>query len=208
MDRASSVLAEGPPPGVANTYSALAEYSGVPRSTLHARACGRGSVADKAQSQQYLTTSEEKALVDVLLNSFQIGQPVPMTQISDLAFQAASKRQSSSRPRKPPGKNWAGGLFKRHLALSAARAVYRDRKRHQRDRKKLGRNTAPKTDLDAAPEPAHEEGAALPPAGAEEAHTAEAQMLNADEPPLASRFVGFIHTALTIAYMSVQEQAA
>jgi hypothetical protein len=51
MDRASQVLAQGVPPGVPNSYRALADHGNVPRSTLYYRARGRRSVEEKAQSQ-------------------------------------------------------------------------------------------------------------------------------------------------------------
>jgi len=49
MDRASQALAQGIPHGVRNTYRALAEHSGVSRSTLHDRAHGKRSKKEKAQ---------------------------------------------------------------------------------------------------------------------------------------------------------------
>jgi hypothetical protein len=55
MDKASQVLAQVVPPGIPNSYRALADHSNVPRSTLHHRARGRRSIEEKAQSQQYLT---------------------------------------------------------------------------------------------------------------------------------------------------------
>ena len=68
MDQASEVLAQGLPPDLPRTYAAIAEYGGVALSTVHHRAHGRRSKEEKAQSQQYLTPSEEKAVVNFLLN--------------------------------------------------------------------------------------------------------------------------------------------
>jgi hypothetical protein len=48
MDRASQVLAQGAPPGVPDSYCALADHSNVPRSTLYYRARGRRSIEEKA----------------------------------------------------------------------------------------------------------------------------------------------------------------
>jgi hypothetical protein len=67
MDRASQVLAQGLAPGVPRTYAALAEHGEVALSTLPHRARGRRSRKEKDQSQQYLTPSEEKAVVKFLL---------------------------------------------------------------------------------------------------------------------------------------------
>lgn len=62
MDKASQVLAQEVPPGIHKSYRALADYGNVPHGTLHHRARGRRSMAEKAQSQQYLTPWEESAL--------------------------------------------------------------------------------------------------------------------------------------------------
>jgi hypothetical protein len=61
-DPASEALAEGFLPGEPRTYDAISKRRNVPLSTLHHRAQGRRSKEQKAQSQQYLTPSEEKAL--------------------------------------------------------------------------------------------------------------------------------------------------
>jgi hypothetical protein len=63
MDRASQALVLDLPPGMPDTYAARAEHGQVPLSTLHHRAKGRRSIEEKAQSQQYLTQCEEKALI-------------------------------------------------------------------------------------------------------------------------------------------------
>jgi hypothetical protein len=69
MDRASQVLAQGVPPGVPESYRALADYGNVPRSTLHHRARGRPSIEAKAQGQQYLELYEEDVVVKYLLRT-------------------------------------------------------------------------------------------------------------------------------------------
>ncbi len=69
MDRASQVLAQGVPPGVPESYRALADYGNVPRSTLHHRARGRPSIEAKAQGQQYLEPYEEDVVVKYLLRT-------------------------------------------------------------------------------------------------------------------------------------------
>ena len=72
MDRASQVLAQNLSPGVRRTYAALAERSNVARSTLHHRARGRRSKEEQNQSQQYLTPSEEKAVIKFVLHILRI----------------------------------------------------------------------------------------------------------------------------------------
>jgi hypothetical protein len=76
MDRASQALVQGLPSDVRRTYSALAEHGDVPRSTVWYRDHGRPSKEEKAQRQQYLTPSEEKALVKFLLRMAALGSPV------------------------------------------------------------------------------------------------------------------------------------
>jgi hypothetical protein len=92
----SQVLAQGLPPAVTTSYRALADHSEVPRSTLHARAQGRRSIEEKAQSQQYLSLWEEDALVKFLLQMSDLGQPVRIKFIPFLAFCVACQRSEQA----------------------------------------------------------------------------------------------------------------
>jgi len=85
-DRASEVLAEGFLPGESLTYDARSKRSRVPLSTLHHHAQGRRSKEQKAQSQQYLTPSEEKALEQYLKGISDLGNPVRIKFVPSLAF--------------------------------------------------------------------------------------------------------------------------
>ena len=76
MDKASQVLAEAVPAGLPESYRALADHGGVPRSTLNYRARGRRLIEAKVQSQQYLTPSEERAVVEFMLQISEFGRPV------------------------------------------------------------------------------------------------------------------------------------
>ena len=67
MDKASRVLAQPVLLGLSDSYRAWADRGEVPHTTLHHRACGRRSMEEKAQSQQYLTLYKEEALVYFLL---------------------------------------------------------------------------------------------------------------------------------------------
>ncbi len=67
MDRASAALSEGLDPTEPRTYAVLSKYSKVSRPTLWNRTYGRPSIEEKAISQQYLTPSGGKALVEYLL---------------------------------------------------------------------------------------------------------------------------------------------
>lgn len=105
MDRASQVLAQGVPVTVPRSHRALADHGGVPRSTLHYRAHGRRSIEEKAQRQQYLSPSEDEAVVNFLLQMSHLGQPVRMKHIPAIAFCATRQRPQSERPPRPPGRN-------------------------------------------------------------------------------------------------------
>ena len=76
MDRVSQVLAQDLPPGLPRTYAARAEYAEVALTTLYHREHGRRSKEQKAQSQQYLTPSEEKALEKFLKLISDLRNPV------------------------------------------------------------------------------------------------------------------------------------
>src|SRR2546421_3383443 len=130
MDRASQMLAQGLPPGVRRTYAALAERVDVPLSTLHHRDHGRRSKEEKAQSQQHLTPSEEKALEKFLKLISDLGNLVRIKFIPSLAFSIARQR-STTEAIKPPGKNWAQGFEKRHPALKSRRVRAIDWKCHE-----------------------------------------------------------------------------
>ena len=90
MDRASQVLAQGVPPGVPKLYCALADYhSNISYSTLYHCARRRPSREEKAQVQQYLTLSEEKALEKYMKQMADLGTPVRIKYIPSLAFSIA-----------------------------------------------------------------------------------------------------------------------
>lgn len=133
MDRASKALAQGFPSSVPRSYRALTDHSNVPRSTLHDRARGQRSIEAKAQSQQYLTPYEEKAMIDFILQMSALGTPVRIKYISSIAFTAARGRPEHDRPQKPPGKNWAKALEKRHPELKAKRVKALDWDRHEKN---------------------------------------------------------------------------
>lgn len=118
MDCASQVLAEGLPAGEPRTNVALSKWGKVPRSTLYHRAHGRRSKEDKARSQQYLTPSEEKALVQYLLLMSNHGYPIPIMHLPSLALIIASRRSTTDVAIKPPGKNWPKAFEKRHPELN------------------------------------------------------------------------------------------
>jgi hypothetical protein len=68
MDSATVALLEGLDPTESGTYTTLSKSSKIPYTTLWHRAHGRPSIQDKAKSQQYLTPSEEEALVKYVAN--------------------------------------------------------------------------------------------------------------------------------------------
>jgi hypothetical protein len=88
-DPASEALAEASQSGEARTYDAISKRSGVPLTTLYYRARGRRSKEEKAQGQQYLTLSEEKALEKYLKLAADLGNPVRIKCLPSLAFSIA-----------------------------------------------------------------------------------------------------------------------
>ncbi|KAF2844381.1 hypothetical protein T440DRAFT_494127 [Plenodomus tracheiphilus IPT5] len=78
MGKARQALARGVPPGVCDSYRALADHSGV--------------------ALEYLTPWEESTLVKFILQMSDLGQPVRIKYISSLAFVATSTRTPTDRP--------------------------------------------------------------------------------------------------------------
>jgi hypothetical protein len=129
-DRASKALAEASLPGEPRTYDARSKRSGVPLSTLYYRDHGRPSRETKAQGQQYLTPSEEKALEKYLKLMADLGNPVRIKCLPALAFSIARQR-STNKAAKPPGKNWPRGFQRRHPALKSRRVRAMAWERHE-----------------------------------------------------------------------------
>jgi len=130
-DRASIALAEASLPGEPQTYDARSKRSGVPLSTLYHRAHGRCSKEQKAESQQYLTASEEKALETFLKLMSDFRNPVRIKFLPSLAFSIARQRSTTNKVIKAPSKNWAQAFQKRHPALKSRRVRAIDWKRHE-----------------------------------------------------------------------------
>jgi len=120
-----------------NSYGALSNQSGVPLSTLWHRDHGRGSIKQKAASQQYLTPQEEKALVDYLLRMSRKGYPLPVNLARNLAHIILLQRASIFKVHpverddlRPPGENWPQAFHKRHSELKLLRMKALDWERH------------------------------------------------------------------------------
>lgn len=62
-----------------------------------------------------------------------MGYPVRMKHVPDIAFRATQHRSASERPPKPPGKNWAKSFEGRHPELQARRVMSMDWKRHDKN---------------------------------------------------------------------------
>jgi hypothetical protein len=133
MDKDSQVLAQSLPPGVPTSYHAPADHGEVPCSTLHSLAQRHRSMEEKAQSQQYLSPWEEDALVKLLLQTSDLGQPMRIKFIPFLAFCVARQQSKQARPPKPPNKNWARGFEKRHPDTQAQRVTTPDWNRHKKN---------------------------------------------------------------------------
>lgn len=130
MDAASRALAQALPAGVADTYANRSEYGNAPLSTVIHRVHGRRSREEYAESQQYLTRDEEKALVKFLLLKSSLGQPVRIKFVRSLAFSIAHQRSPENRPTKAPGKNWPRAFERRNAELQSRRVRSIDWKRH------------------------------------------------------------------------------
>ena len=93
--------------GEPRTYDAISKRSRVPSSTLYYRDHGRRSREEKAQGQQYLTPSEEKALEKYMKQMADLGTPVRIKYIPSLAFSIARRRSTTNKASKAPHRNWA-----------------------------------------------------------------------------------------------------
>ena len=126
-DRATAVLTELSDSTDRETFAALSELNSVPVSTLWHRAHGRRPRREKATSQQYLTPSEEKAVVDYLLRMSNNGFPILVKFLRSMALIIVRRRSftfqvlATDETIRPPGKNWAQGFYKRHPELKARR---------------------------------------------------------------------------------------
>lgn len=127
------VLNNSVPSSVPRSYRALADHSGVPRSTLHSRAHGRQSIEAKGRSQQYLTPSEEKAMVEFILHMSALRHPVRIKHLPFIALSATRHRPTPDRPLKPPGKNWTKTLEGRHPDLNARKVKALDWNRYEKN---------------------------------------------------------------------------
>jgi hypothetical protein len=65
---------------------------------------------EKAESQQYLTPSEEKALETFLKLMSDFGNPVQIKFLPSLAFSIVRQCSTTNKAIKPLGKNWAQGF--------------------------------------------------------------------------------------------------
>jgi hypothetical protein len=70
-----------------------------------------------------------------------LGQPIRMKFIPSLAFRVTRYRPTTDRPLKPPGRNWAKALQKRHPELIARRVKALDWNRHKKNTYPLRRWT-------------------------------------------------------------------
>ena len=86
MDPASVALSEGLAPDEPGSYAALSKRHKVAPTTLWNRAHGRSSKQEMAKGQQYLNSSEEKALVKYVLRMSNNGYPVPVKYLRSLVY--------------------------------------------------------------------------------------------------------------------------
>jgi hypothetical protein len=74
-----------------------------------------------------------ECVVKFILQMSDLGQPVRIKYIPNLAFVATHARTPIDRPLKPPGKNWPKAFEKRHLETAARRVTAMDWNRHDKN---------------------------------------------------------------------------
>ena len=109
-NRTSKALADASMLGEPRPYDARSKRSGVPLTTHYYRNLRRRSKQEKAQGQQYLTPSEEKALEKYLKLMADLGNPVRIKGLPSLTFSIARQRSTTNTATKSPGKKWAQGF--------------------------------------------------------------------------------------------------
>jgi len=62
-----------------------------------------------------------------------LGHPVRIKYIPQIAFGVTRQRPTTDRPHKPPGKNWAKALENRHPELNTRRVRALDWNRHEKN---------------------------------------------------------------------------
>jgi hypothetical protein len=77
------------------TYAEWSKLTELPLSTLWHHQHGRQSRKVAAAKQQYLTPSEEKTLVDYMLDAAKRGHPTPVKSVGHLAWTIARRRSST-----------------------------------------------------------------------------------------------------------------
>jgi hypothetical protein len=72
-------------------------------------------------------------MVDFVLQMSNLGTPVRIKYIPSIAFSVTRGRPEPDRPLKPPGKNWAKSLEKRHPRLRARKVRALNWDRHEKN---------------------------------------------------------------------------
>ena len=114
------------------------------KSTRWRHARGRPTRRDKAVRQQYITPSEEKAVLEYALRMYERGFPIPVRFLGSIAHIIKRQRSSTFQTLtadddiKPPGKNWPQDFYKRHSELKARTVRPLDWARHDIYEKVVG----------------------------------------------------------------------
>jgi len=95
MEPAKAVLVKTRSSPKPKTYAERSKLTEVPISTLWYHEHGRLSRKDAAAKRQYLTPSEEKALVDCILGAAESDHPVLVKSVGQLARTIARRRSST-----------------------------------------------------------------------------------------------------------------
>ena len=132
IDTASQALAQAVPPGVPNSHRALADHSGLSRSTLHRRAHGETRSQRRLRANNTLRPWLEDDLVKYLLQISYLGHLLRI-MIPALAFDLTRYRSVAERPSQPPDRNWPKAFEIRHPEFGARWVEALDWDRHKRN---------------------------------------------------------------------------
>lgn len=99
------------------SINAAADKHGIPRSTLQAKVGGRSSVKEAHESQQKLSSVQERHLKNWVLIQADLGIPVTHQQVRDFAGKVAMRNGYED----GVGKNWLDGFLSRHPDIKTMR---------------------------------------------------------------------------------------
>jgi hypothetical protein len=122
----TQIAVEGVRNGTYMSVDHAAKALGVSRTTLRMRLSGRQTRKEARESQQLLSTQEEKALADWIANAASSGNPVTHAYIKEVVEGIRKSRsQITDEYLRPIGSSWHKAFFRRHpqLQTKLSRAI-------------------------------------------------------------------------------------